>query len=100
VFGPRPAVVARELTKLHETAYRGPLDALAALPPLANPKGEIVVVIGPPAGEAASEADAEQALREALSRLSPAKAAAEVAAALGVERRALYRRALALKGAR
>jgi 16S rRNA (cytidine1402-2'-O)-methyltransferase len=100
VLGPRPAVVARELTKLHETAYRGPLDALAALPALANPRGEIVVVIAPPQAEAASEADAEQALSEALLRLSPAKAAAEVAAALGLERRALYRRALAIKGAR
>ncbi len=100
VFGERRAVVARELTKLHETVYRGPLDALAALPSLAKPKGEIVVVIAPPQAEAASEADAEQALSEALSRLSPAKAAAEVAAALGLERRALYRRALAIKGAR
>jgi 16S rRNA (cytidine1402-2'-O)-methyltransferase len=100
VLGPRPAVVARELTKLHETAYRDRLDALAALPALASPKGEIVVVIAPPAAEQASDADAERALAEALLRLSPAKAAAEVAHALGLDRRALYRRALVLKGAR
>ncbi len=100
VMGPRPAVVARELTKLHETHYRGSLAALAADPALAAPKGEIVIVIAPPAVEAASEADAERALAEALSRLAPAKAAVEVAHALGLDRRALYRRALSLKGAR
>ena len=38
VFGARPAAVARELTKLHETVVRGPLDALAADPRLARPR--------------------------------------------------------------
>ena len=42
----------------------------------------------------------QAALAEALSRLGPAEAAGEVAAALGLNRRELYRRALALKGAR
>jgi 16S rRNA (cytidine1402-2'-O)-methyltransferase len=100
VLGPRPAAVARELTKLHETLYRGPLDALAANAVLAKPKGEIVIVIAPGEAAAASDADAEAALAEALARLSPAKAAAEVAQALGLDRRTLYQRALALKGAR
>jgi 16S rRNA (cytidine1402-2'-O)-methyltransferase len=100
VLGPRPAAVARELTKLHETLYRGPLDALAANAALAKPKGEMVIVIAPGEVAAASDADAEAALAEALARLSPAKAAAEVARALGLDRRTLYQRALALKGAR
>ena len=100
VLGPRTAVVARELTKLHETHYRGSLATLAADPALAAPRGEIVIVIAPPETEAASEDDAERALVEALSRLAPAKAAGEVAHALGLDRRALYRRALQLKGAR
>ncbi len=100
VFGPREAVVARELTKLHETITRGPLDLLAADPTLAAPKGEVVIVVGPGAEVAASEADADAALTEALARLGPAEAAGEVAAALGLNRRDLYRRALALKGAR
>lgn len=99
VFGPRPAAVTRELTKLYETAVRGPLDQLAADPALADPKGEIVVLVGPPLEEAASAADADQALAEALTRLGPADAASEVAKALGLNRRALYRRALDLKGA-
>ena len=100
VFGPREAMVGRELTKLYETVVRGPLDALAANPALTSPKGEMVVIVGPGAEVAATEADADVALADALTRLSPADAASEVAAALGLNRRALYRRALALKGVR
>ncbi len=100
VFGPREAVVARELTKLYETITRGPLDRLAADPALQAPKGELVVVVGPGAEVAATPADADAALGEALTRVGPAEAASEVAAALGLSRRDLYRRALELKGAR
>lgn len=98
VFGPRPAAVSRELTKLFETTIRGPLDALAADPRLDSPKGELVVLVGPPAEELATEADADLALSEALTRMGPSEAAAQVAKALGLDRRSLYRRALALKG--
>ncbi len=100
VFGPREAVVARELTKLYETLVRGPLDRLAVDPALQAPKGEVVVVVSPGVQAAASEADADAALRDALDRLGPAEAASEVAGALGLNRRELYRRALALKGVR
>lgn len=98
VFGPREAAVARELTKLHETWRRGTLDVLAADPALASPKGEIVVLVGPGAAAEASAEDADRALAEALSRAGPAEAASEVAKALGLNRRDLYRRALELKG--
>ena len=98
VFGGREAAVARELTKLYETVIRGPLGELAADPRLAAPKGEIVVVVGPGEDPAASAADADAALAEAVVRLGPARAASEVAKALGLSRRDLYARALALKG--
>jgi len=97
VLGPRPAAVARELTKLHETVVRGPLDVLAADPALQAPKGEVVVLVGPREQAAASAADAEAALKEALTRLGPAEAASEVARATGLNRRELYRQAVALK---
>lgn len=99
VLGDRPAVMARELTKLYETIVRSDLAALAVDPRCDTPKGEIVVVVGPGEVRAATAADADRALIEALAREGPAAAAAEVARALGLNRKALYRRALELKGA-
>jgi len=98
VFGVRDGVVARELTKLYETCVRAPLPELAADPRFETVKGEIVVLVAPGAEAAAEPADADAALREALGRLSPGEAAGEVARSLGLPRRDLYRRALALKG--
>ena len=98
VFGTeREAAVCRELTKRFETFVRGSLGALMVDPALESPKGEIVVVVAPGSQEAASLEDADAALAEALGRLSPADAAGEVARALGLPRRDLYRRALALR---
>jgi len=98
VLGPRPAAVARELTKLYEECVRGTLAELAADPRLDAPKGEIVVVVGPGEAETASAADADAALSEALTRLPPGEAAAEVSKALNLPRKPLYKRALELKG--
>ena len=100
ILGPRPATVARELTKLHETVVRGRLDVLASDPALQSPRGEVVVLVGPAEAAPASAADAEAALKEALGRLTPSEAAAEVARATGAPRRELYRRAVALKSGR
>ena len=98
-LGDREAAVTREITKHVEEAVTGTLSDLAARYTDAPPKGEIVLVIAPPgAPEAASAADADAALAEALTRLSTGQAASEVAKALGVDRKALYARALALKG--
>jgi len=97
-LGNREACVAREITKLYEEAIGGALIDLAARYADAPPKGEIVIVVGPP-GEAqpASESEADAALTEALTRLSVGRAASEVAAKLKLDRRTLYARALALK---
>ncbi|KRB48656.1 MAG: 16S rRNA (cytidine(1402)-2'-O)-methyltransferase [Pseudomonadota bacterium] len=97
VFGPREAAVAREMTKLYETVIRGTLPELAADPRCDTPKGEIVILVGPGREEAATAADADTALADALTRLRPAEAASEVAKALGLPRRDLYRRAMELK---
>ncbi len=98
VLGDRDAVVARELTKLHETVVRAPLSSLIATFADGPPRGEIVVLIAPGVAAVATEADADAALREALTRAGPAEAATEVARALGLNRRTLYRRALDFKG--
>jgi 16S rRNA (cytidine1402-2'-O)-methyltransferase len=95
VLGDRDAAVVREISKLHEECVTGTLSELAGRYADLAPKGEIVVVVGPP-GEAAPVADAEldAALDEALARLSPSRAAAEVAERLKVPRKRAYARAL------
>jgi 16S rRNA (cytidine1402-2'-O)-methyltransferase len=99
VFGPREGCVARELTKLHETVIRAPLNVLASDARFAAPRGEIVVLVGPGQARAATSEEADAALAEALTRVGPADAASEVARALGLPRRDLYARALALRRA-
>jgi 16S rRNA (cytidine1402-2'-O)-methyltransferase len=97
-LGDREAAVAREISKKFEETVTGTLSELAARYADAPPKGEIVIVVAPPgAPEAPAEADVDAALREAMSRLSPSRAAAEVASALGLPRREVYERAQALK---
>lgn len=94
-LGPREAAVAREISKLHEECLTGTLAELAQRYADTAPKGEIVVLVGPP-GEAlqASEWELDEAIDEALSRLSPSRAAAEVAGRLNVPRKRAYARAL------
>jgi 16S rRNA (cytidine1402-2'-O)-methyltransferase len=94
-LGTRDAAVVREISKLHEETVPGTLAELAARYADAPPRGEIVIVVGPPAERAeASDDDLDRALDEALARLSPSRAAAEVAAALGIPRKRAYARAL------
>ena len=94
-LGDREAVVARELTKLHEETVSGTLAELASRYANATPKGEIVIVVAPPprAGPASID-DIDVALDEALTRLSPSRAAAEVAERLGLPRKQVYARAM------
>lgn len=97
-LGPRPAVVARELTKLHEETRRGDLVSLAAYYKAGDaPKGEIVVLVGPP-GEEATPAveDLDNEIRAALATLSVKDAANAIAARTGLSRREVYARALQL----
>jgi 16S rRNA (cytidine1402-2'-O)-methyltransferase len=102
-LGPRPAAVARELTKLHEETRRATLTDLAAdyAAAEAPPKGEIVVVVGPPAPAARPAAETIDAMiLDALAALSVKDAAAAVAAEAGLPRREVYARALRLAGTR
>ena len=97
-LGDREAAVAREITKKFEECVTGTLSTLATRYAEAAPKGEIVVVVAPP-GDAPppSDADADAALAEALTRLPASRAAGEVAKKYGLDRKALYARAMAMK---
>ncbi|MDQ0472491.1 16S rRNA (cytidine(1402)-2'-O)-methyltransferase [Labrys wisconsinensis] len=100
-LGDRAATVARELTKAYETVYRGTLVSLATDFAVAEePRGEIVVVVGPPVEERASADEMEASLSSALDTLSVKDAAAAVAARLGLPRRGVYARAVELAAAR
>jgi 16S rRNA (cytidine1402-2'-O)-methyltransferase len=93
----RQATMCRELTKLHEEILRGDLAGLAQACAGGEPRGEIVVVIAPPAAPSpVSEAEADGLLRAALLRVSLKDAVGEVADATGLPRREVYQRALAL----
>jgi 16S rRNA (cytidine1402-2'-O)-methyltransferase len=93
----REVAVARELTKLYEECRSGSADELSAHYQVHPPRGEIVLLIGPPTEQAASQADADALLREALATEKPSQAAAQVAKATGLDRKALYARALELR---
>lgn len=98
VFGTRVAAVTRELTKTFEEVRRGTLVELAAhYGEAGGPKGEIVVVIGPPEPAAApEEADLDAMIVAALAHMSVKDAAAEIARETRLPRREIYARALVL----
>jgi 16S rRNA (cytidine1402-2'-O)-methyltransferase len=100
VLGNRACAVTRELTKLHEEVRRGDLASLSKHYGQAGPpKGEVTLVVGPPAESETDFSRADVLLEKALAFM-PVRAASDlVAEALALPRRALYGRALAMKEA-
>lgn len=100
VMGPRPACVARELTKVHEEVVRGTLPELAAVfDARGEVKGEITVVVQGRAAqsEALTDADLDRAIREGLARGEDKRSIArELAAIAGRPAREIYARAVRL----
>jgi 16S rRNA (cytidine1402-2'-O)-methyltransferase len=100
ILGNRDAAVVREISKLHEETVTGTLGELVVRytgsPP---PKGEIVLIVSPPLEpETVNDSDLDEALRAALAKFTPSRAAADVANRLGVPRKRAYARALDLAG--
>ena len=96
-LGARAAAICRELTKLHEEIRRDDLAGLARhYESGGETRGEIVIVVAPPADDAAKADDVDALLRSALIRVSVKDAVGEVALATGRPRREVYQRALAL----
>lgn len=97
-LGDRPAAVAREITKLFEETVDGTLTSLAARYAGAPPRGEVVIVVGPPAPVTAPTAlDLDAALMRAMTGRPLSVAVAEVSAMLGIARKTVYARALDLR---
>jgi 16S rRNA (cytidine1402-2'-O)-methyltransferase len=100
IFGPRPAALARELTKMHEEVRRGTLEELAEGVREVAPRGEIVLVVQgamKTESEVAPEELAEQArwlMEEGVPRR---EALSEVAASAGVRRKEVFDALLAQK---
>ena len=94
----REVAVARELTKIYEECRTGSAADLIAHYEAHPPKGEIVLLVGPPSDTVPSADDADEMLRELLETEKASKAVAQVAKATGLDRKALYARALELKG--
>src|SRR3954452_5322875 len=88
----RPVAVCRELTKIHEEVVRGTAAELAERYAAAEPRGEVVVVVGPAPAEAAALEAGVEALRRLVDAGARARPAAGVVAELtGLSANALYR---------
>lgn len=93
----REVAVARELTKKFEECRSGTPAELIAHYAAHPPKGEIVLLVGPPVPVSADEIDVDELLRAELATEKASKAAGNVAKATGLDRKVLYARALELK---
>lgn len=99
VLGDRDAAICRELTKLYEEVRSGSLSEMAAyFEEAQRPKGEIVIIVGPPLETEVSEDQLDQALISALENLSVKEAVASVTYTTGLKRKQVYTRALEISG--
>jgi 16S rRNA (cytidine1402-2'-O)-methyltransferase len=89
ILGPRPAVIAREVTKIHEEFLRGPLPELLEGARKRAPRGEITLLIG--AGD-------PQAQQQAVPGVSLKQRVEQLEAEAGVDRKAALKQAARERG--
>jgi 16S rRNA (cytidine1402-2'-O)-methyltransferase len=94
ILGNRPAVIAREITKIYEEFLRGHLEDLVAAVRKKPPRGEITLLIGPPDGQAQHAADA--AAKAAAVPL--ARHVEQIMAERGIDRKAALKQAARERG--
>ncbi len=100
LLGPRPAAVARELTKRHAENLTGTLAELAEAAARREIKGEVVILVGPPPEAEVDDATVRARLVEALATMSLRDAAKSVAEALGAQKARVYDIGLELRRSR
>jgi len=88
ILGPRPAVIAREVTKIHEEFLRGPLSELLESARKRAPRGEITLLIGP-GDPQTQQVDPSVSLRERVEQLE---------AEAGIDRKAALKKAARERG--
>ena len=97
VLGDREAAVARELTKMHEEVRRASAAELAQWAAEATPRGEMVIIVGPPPAVVVTDAAIAGQLARLMGAISLSDAVRKVAHELGVPRKRVYDLALALQ---
>lgn len=97
LLGDRQAVVARELTKLHEEIARGSLAELAGAA-TEDLRGEVVIVVGPMQAQAVSDETLGARLADALEVMSLKDAARALADEFGVPKARVYGLGIKSKG--
>ena len=100
-LGNRDAAVARELTKLHEDIRRGALtDLLEFYKKSGRPKGELVLMIGPPSRKVNTDMEALEALLRKLLKNNSLRDTVKIATdSLGIPRSTVYAHALIVRDA-
>jgi 16S rRNA (cytidine1402-2'-O)-methyltransferase len=98
LLGGRQAVIARELTKLHEEVARGSLQTLAEATATEGLKGEVVIVVEPRQAEAVTDEALGARLADALEVMSLKDAAKALADELGVPKARVYGLGIKAKG--
>ncbi len=93
----REVAVARELTKKFEECRAGKPAELAEHYAANPPRGEIVLLIAPPLPQEPGSFDVDALLLAELAASKPSQAAGTVAKLTGMDRKALYARAMELK---
>lgn len=95
VLGDRHAVIARELTKLHEEYIRGRLSEWVENPETIRTLGEMVLVVAP--GEEAQSHDARALLEDALQTMPLSRAVRKLSALYDLPKNELYTLGLTLE---
>src|SRR6202142_3831462 len=93
ILGNRPAVIAREVTKVYEEFVRGHIEDLVAAARKKAPRGEITLLIGPADGEAQ-----HAAAEDALAKIPLARRVAEIMQERGVDNKAALKQVARERG--